>query len=378
MIDDQILFLATGYRTLDDAPAPPDERASYRELSRYRSLLALSAQSSLTESLLGQALEVTDPDLLRPLREQFDSVARNLQQRARAENRSPGSGGAPQEPDRIRFEGHQRLPSPRERASAHRAPAGVPRAQSPPGDGACGRRGGDRGGRPRTGFGGGGRFGVGDPARPRPPPDPQRDRHRGPGAHRLAARRPGAGAPHHEPRRIDAADGGGRPRDLGGRRGTRRGDRHGGRPRGLPPARPRGPAAQPGGDAGRGGAGQERRARGGADRPSPRPGPGGPPGEAGRPRPVDGRGRPRDQEPAQLHQELLRDLARAHRGDEGDPRRLRGEARREDPRGAGRRHRGARHEPRQDRRAQPAGGQHRAGACSRTRASPPATSSRST
>ena len=84
MIDDQILFLATGYRTLDDAPAPPDERASYRELSRYRSLLALSAQSSLTESLLGQALEVTDPDLLRPLREQFDSVARNLQ-RARAE-----------------------------------------------------------------------------------------------------------------------------------------------------------------------------------------------------------------------------------------------------------------------------------------------------
>ena len=79
MIDDQILFLATGYRTLDDAPAPPDERASYRELSRYRSLLALSAQSSLAESLLGQALEVTDPDLLRPLREQFDSVARNLQ-----------------------------------------------------------------------------------------------------------------------------------------------------------------------------------------------------------------------------------------------------------------------------------------------------------
>ena len=88
MIDDQILFLATGYRTLDDAPAPPDERASYRELSRYRTLLTLSAQSSLAESLLGQALEVTDPDLIRPLHERFDSVARNLE-RARREIEHP-------------------------------------------------------------------------------------------------------------------------------------------------------------------------------------------------------------------------------------------------------------------------------------------------
>ena len=80
MIDDQTLFLATGYRTLDDgAPVPLGERAAYRELSRYRSLLVLNAQSSLAASLLGQALEVTDPDLLRPLREQFDAVARNLE-----------------------------------------------------------------------------------------------------------------------------------------------------------------------------------------------------------------------------------------------------------------------------------------------------------
>ena len=77
-IDDQILFLATGYRTLDDAPASHEERASYQELSRYRSLLTLSAQSSLAESLLGQALQVADPDIIRPLRERFDAVARNL------------------------------------------------------------------------------------------------------------------------------------------------------------------------------------------------------------------------------------------------------------------------------------------------------------
>ena len=78
-IDDQILFLATGYRTLEDAPASPEDRASYEELSRYRSLLGLSANSSLAESLLGQALQVADPDIIRPLREQFDSVARTLE-----------------------------------------------------------------------------------------------------------------------------------------------------------------------------------------------------------------------------------------------------------------------------------------------------------
>ena len=88
MIDDQILFLATGYRTLDGAPATPDERASYRELSRYRSLLTLSAQSNLAASLLGQALEVTNSDIIRPLREQFDAVARNVE-RARADFEHP-------------------------------------------------------------------------------------------------------------------------------------------------------------------------------------------------------------------------------------------------------------------------------------------------
>ncbi|MCY4453835.1 MAG: ATP-binding protein [Immundisolibacterales bacterium] len=78
-IDDQILFLATGYRTLEDAPADHEERASYEELSHYRSLLTLRAQSSLAESLLGQALQVADAALIRPIRERFDAVARNLE-----------------------------------------------------------------------------------------------------------------------------------------------------------------------------------------------------------------------------------------------------------------------------------------------------------
>ena len=87
-IDDQVLFLATGYRDLDSAPAPLDERASYAELSRYRSLLTLSAQSSLAENLLGQALQVADADIIRPLREQFDAVARKIE-RARQDVEHP-------------------------------------------------------------------------------------------------------------------------------------------------------------------------------------------------------------------------------------------------------------------------------------------------
>ena len=78
-IDDQILFLATGYRTLDGAPATLEERASYEELSRYRSLLTLRAQSSIAENLLGQALQVVDPDIIRPLRERFDAISRTLE-----------------------------------------------------------------------------------------------------------------------------------------------------------------------------------------------------------------------------------------------------------------------------------------------------------
>ena len=87
-IDDQILFLATGYRTLDDTPASTEERAGYEELSRYRSLLTLSAESSIAENLLGQALQVADPDIIRPLRERFDATARALE-RAREDVDNP-------------------------------------------------------------------------------------------------------------------------------------------------------------------------------------------------------------------------------------------------------------------------------------------------
>ena len=78
-IDDQVLFVATGYRTLEDPPAPPEEHLSYEELSRFRNLLTLSAQSNLGGNLLGQVLQVGDLALIRPLHERFGAVTRKIE-----------------------------------------------------------------------------------------------------------------------------------------------------------------------------------------------------------------------------------------------------------------------------------------------------------
>ena len=87
-IDDHLMFLATGYRDLHSEPASTAVRSSYTALSRYRNLLTLSAQSSLAESLLGQALQAADPDAMGPLRERFDAVARSID-RARRQIANP-------------------------------------------------------------------------------------------------------------------------------------------------------------------------------------------------------------------------------------------------------------------------------------------------
>lgn len=77
-IDDQTLFLATGYRELGLPPAPPGAHNSYEELSRYRNLLTLSNQSARAAVLLGQVLKTPDSTLIRPIRERFEAVERAI------------------------------------------------------------------------------------------------------------------------------------------------------------------------------------------------------------------------------------------------------------------------------------------------------------
>ena len=77
-IDDQGFFLVEGLRTLQDSRQPLAQRASEAELAHYRDLIDISHQTSLGASLLGEALSLSDRDLMEPLAERFHSAAQSL------------------------------------------------------------------------------------------------------------------------------------------------------------------------------------------------------------------------------------------------------------------------------------------------------------
>ena len=80
-IDDQFFFAMTGYRALDAAPAPRASHFSEEEFDRYRHLAELSEIATVGVGVLSTALNVSDPTLLEPLRERFESVARTIDRR---------------------------------------------------------------------------------------------------------------------------------------------------------------------------------------------------------------------------------------------------------------------------------------------------------
>ena len=78
-IDDQGFFLVEGLRSLEDRRRPLGERASESELAYYRDLIDIGQQANLGGSLLGEALSLSDRDLMEPLAERFHSAAQSLQ-----------------------------------------------------------------------------------------------------------------------------------------------------------------------------------------------------------------------------------------------------------------------------------------------------------
>ena len=78
-IDDQGFFLVEGLRGLQDSRRPLAERASESELAYYRDLIDIGQQANLGGSLLGEALSLSDRDLMEPLAERFHSAAQSLQ-----------------------------------------------------------------------------------------------------------------------------------------------------------------------------------------------------------------------------------------------------------------------------------------------------------
>ena len=77
-IDDQGFFLVAGLRSLDDRPLGPAERASEAELAYYRDLIDINHQATLAGLLLGEALVLSERDLIEPLAERFRSAGQNL------------------------------------------------------------------------------------------------------------------------------------------------------------------------------------------------------------------------------------------------------------------------------------------------------------
>ena len=81
LIDDQLFYAMTGYRTLDAPPDPPERHFSRDEFGRYRVLAELRADATIGAQLLATAFNVSDAALLEPLRERFEAAARGVGRR---------------------------------------------------------------------------------------------------------------------------------------------------------------------------------------------------------------------------------------------------------------------------------------------------------
>ena len=77
-IDDQGFFLVVGLHDRQDAAQPRSDRDWEEELAYYRDLIEVNHQTTLASLLLGEAMVLTDRDLLGPLEERFQSTAQNI------------------------------------------------------------------------------------------------------------------------------------------------------------------------------------------------------------------------------------------------------------------------------------------------------------
>ena len=87
--DDQLFYTVTGHRRLGE---PPAEEVAYRaedELTRFHYLSELQSNVSIATQILASASTVSDPSLIEPLRERFESsvfhINRNLSRLAGTE-----------------------------------------------------------------------------------------------------------------------------------------------------------------------------------------------------------------------------------------------------------------------------------------------------
>ncbi len=73
-VDDQLFYMATGYRALADSPVPRAQHFSENELQRFRYLSELVEGATLSTQLLESAFTVSEIGLIEPLVERFEAT----------------------------------------------------------------------------------------------------------------------------------------------------------------------------------------------------------------------------------------------------------------------------------------------------------------
>ncbi len=77
-IDDHLFYTRTGYSELGAPPAPPTEHLSANELAHLRYLSELQENATIAVQLLASASTVSEPALIEPMRERFESSAGHI------------------------------------------------------------------------------------------------------------------------------------------------------------------------------------------------------------------------------------------------------------------------------------------------------------
>lgn len=78
-MDNQLFFTVTGYQDLDQPAVDRTQHLSEPELERYRHLAELRSNANIATQLLSSAAILSEPSLIEPLRERFESSAHHIQ-----------------------------------------------------------------------------------------------------------------------------------------------------------------------------------------------------------------------------------------------------------------------------------------------------------
>ena len=78
-MDDQLFFTVTGFQELNEPKVARTEHLSEAQLERYRHLAELRSNANIATQLLSSAAIISEPSLIEPLRERFESSAHHIQ-----------------------------------------------------------------------------------------------------------------------------------------------------------------------------------------------------------------------------------------------------------------------------------------------------------